>query len=93
MVAINCIDVDCADPAKCCSISSNKSALHFEIPQLMDDLGESAIFYIGSVDREVPYDVYFSPSALTMHKYKRRGKDKPYVYIEKTPNENNMYDG
>lgn len=93
MVAINCIDVDCADPTKCCSISSNKSALHFEIPQLMDDLGESAIFYIGSVDREVPYDVYFSPSALTMHKYKRRGKDKPYVYIEKTPNENNMYDG
>lgn len=93
MVAINCVDVDCADPGKCCSTLSGKTALHFEIPQLMDDLGESAIFYIGSVDREVPYDVYFSPSAITMRKYKRRGKDKPYVYIEKTPNENNMYDG
>lgn len=93
MVAINCIDVDCADPGKCCSTPSGKLALHFEIPQLMDDLGENAIYYIGSVDREVPYEVYFSPSALTMHKYKRRGKNKPYVYIEKTPNANNMYDG
>lgn len=93
LIAINCVDVDCADPGKCCASPSGKSALHFEIPQLLDDLGESAIYYIGSVDRTVPYDVYFSPSAMAMHKYKRRGKDKPYVYIEKTPNENNMYDG
>lgn len=85
--------MDCADPAKCCVSPSGKSALHFEIPQLLDDLGENAIYYIGSADREVPYEVYFSPSALTMHKYKRRGKNKPYVYIEKTPNANNMYDG
>ena len=99
MIAINCIDVDCADPGKCktsedcCSEPSGKLVHHFQIPQLMDDLGENAIYYIGSVDRAVPYDVYFSPSAMTMRKYKRRGKDKPYVYIEKTPNENNMYDG
>lgn len=93
MIAINCIDVDCADPGKCCDSPSGKSALHFEIPQLLDDLGESAIYYVGSVDRTVPYDVYFSPSAMAMHKYKRRGKDKPYVYIEKTPNVNGMYDG
>lgn len=92
MVAINCIDVDCKDPAKCCN-HSDKSNLHFEIPQLMDDLGESAIYYIGSIDRKFPYEVYFSPTAMSMHKYKRRGKTKPYVYIEKTPNENNMYDG
>ena len=93
MIAINCIDVDCADPGKCCNAPSGKSELHFEIPQLLDDLGENAIYYIGSVDRTVPYDVYFSPAAMQMRKYKRRGKDKPYVYIEKTPNERGMYDG
>ena len=93
LIAINCVDVDCADPGKCCASPSGKSALHFEIPQLLDDLGENAIYYVGSVDRTIPYDVYFSPSAMSMHKYKRRGKDKPYVYIEKTPNGNNMYDG
>lgn len=91
--AINCIDVDCADPAKCCNSSSGKSQMHFEMPRLMDDLGEAAISYIGSVDRAVPYDVYFNREALNMHKYKRRGGDRPYVYIEKTPNSNGKYDG
>jgi hypothetical protein len=27
-----------------------------------------------------------------MHKFLRRGAEKPYVYIDTTPNENNMYD-
>ena len=92
-LAINCVSVDCADPSKCCNTSSGKSQLHFEIPRLLDDLGEDAITYIGSTDRSTSYDVYFNRDALNMHKYKRRGGDKPYVYIEKTPNANGKYDG
>lgn len=93
MVAINCIDVDCADPSKCCNVDSGERASHFEIPQLMDGLGEDAISYIGSTDRTEPIKFYFSPSAIKYAKYRNRGKNKPYIYIEKTPNENNMYDG
>lgn len=93
MSAINCIPVDCADPSKCCDLPSHKSELHFEIPKLMDDLGEVAINYIGSTDRTTSYDVYFNRDAIKMHSHKRRGADKPYVYIEKTPNENGKYDG
>lgn len=93
MSAINCIPVDCADPSKCCNIPSGKSQLHFEIPRLMDDLGEVAINYIGSTDRTTSYDVYFNRDAMKMHSHKRRGADKPYVYIEKTPNANGKYDG
>ena len=26
------------------------------------------------------------------HQYRKRGRNKPYVYIDVTPNENNMYD-
>ena len=93
MSAINCIPVDCADPSKCCNTPSGKSQLHFEIPRLMDDLGEVAINYIGSTDRTTSYDVYFNRDAMKMHSHKRRGADKPYVYIEKTPNANGKYDG
>lgn len=93
MIAINCVPVDCADPAKCCDSSSGKSALHFEIPQLMEGLGVDAISFVGSTDRSVSYDVYFNRYGMDAHKYKRRGKDKPYVYIERTPNKNNMFDG
>jgi hypothetical protein len=93
MVALNCIPVDCADPTKChCGKDSHKTEMHFEIPQLITDLGSDAISYVGSLDRKVPFKVYFDPNLASMHQYKRRGNKKPYVYIERTPNENNMYD-
>ena len=91
MLAINCIDVDCADPAKCCD--SGITEMHFEIPVLMNDLGNDAIEWIGTIDKKQRYDVYYTPDAVKFRKYKKRGANKPYVYIEKTPNKNGMYDG
>ena len=96
MFAINCIPVNCADPSKCpdcLNLPLSKPQLHFEIPRLMDDLGDVAINYIGSTDRSTSYDVYFNRDAIKMHSHKRRGADKPCVYIEKTPNANGKYDG
>ena len=93
MLSINCINVDCADPAKCCNTSSGKSQAHFEIPVLMNDLGVDAVYWIGTIDKEERYDVYYSLDPLKYRKYKKRGANKPYVYIDKTPNENGMYDG
>ncbi|MBQ8131146.1 MAG: hypothetical protein IJ193_01495 [Bacilli bacterium] len=43
MLALNCIEVNCDDPAKCCKTSSGTSEMHFEIPILMNDLGTDAI--------------------------------------------------
>ena len=94
MLAINCIEVDCKDPAKCCNAPSGKSVLHFEIPQLVDSMGLDAIDFIGSADRgnNLKKNVYFSSKTANYHKYKRFGATDPYIYIEKTPNENKMYD-
>lgn len=92
-MAINCIEIDCADPAKCCTNPSGKSSMHFEIPRLIDDFGDDAIIYVGSTDRQHQFKVYTDPVASKFNQYKRRGSEKPYVYIERTPNENNMYDG
>lgn len=92
MLAINCIPVDCADPAKCCKFHLAKPTHHFEIPQLMNDLGEDAIEFVGSVDREIQFKFYTSTS-YQYHKYKRNKSNEPYVYIETTPNEHGMYDG
>jgi hypothetical protein len=30
---------------------------------------------------------------LNYHQYRKRGKDKPYIFIDTTPNENGMCDG
>lgn len=93
LMSINCIDLDCKSLDKCvCSGTSyTKPELHFEIPQLVNDFAEEAVEFIGSIDKNFQFKVYTS-TAFQFHKYLRRGSEKPYVYIEPTPNENNMYD-
>ena len=92
LLSINCIPVDCADPAKCCKFHLAKPTHHFEIPQLMNDIGDDAIEFVGSVDREIQFK-YYTSTSYQYHKYKRNRSNEPYVYIETTPNENGMYDG
>ena len=93
MLAINCIEVNCEDPAQCCEVGSGKSEMHFEIPQLLNDMGSDAIEWIGTIDKEQRFDVYYTTDAIKYRQYKKRGANKPFVYIQKTPNKNGMYDG
>ena len=93
-MSINCIPVDCKSLDKCpCGKSQYSEPIaHFEIPQLVNGLPDDAIEFVGSVDRQVQFKVY-DTTAFQYHKFMRRGANKPYVYIEPTPNENNKYDG
>ena len=90
LMAINCVPVDCKSMDKC-PISVTEGLPHFEIPQFVNDYGDEAIEFIGSVNRETQFKVYTS-TAFQYQKHARRGSNKPFVYIEPTPNENNMYD-
>ena len=93
LYAINCIELDCESLDKCCNSSNfSKPQLHFEIPQLVNDFGDSSIDFIGSTDKEISFK-YYTTTSFKYHNLKLRGKNKPYVYIQTTPNENNMYDG
>ena len=93
MMSLNCIEVDCKslDKCPCGGKSYSKPELHFEIPQLINDFGGDAIEYMGSPDKNVYFKVYTSTS-YQYHTYLKRGANRPYVYIETTPNQNNMYD-
>lgn len=96
MLSINCIPVDCKNLERCpsCSQYDGTPALHFEIPQIINDFGNSAIAYIGSTDRMNSFTIYVSPEFIQKYqKYRKRGRNKPYIYIDPTPNENNMLDG
>ena len=93
LMSINCIPVDCKSMDKCCYDENYSEGVpHFEIPQLLNDFEASSIEYIGSVDKQIPFTVYTTPVYKYHHNRIRRRK-KPYVYIDTTPNENNMYDG
>ena len=93
-LSINCIPVDCENIERCnCKeIECGSPTAHFEIPQIVNDYGEQSIDYIGSVDRQNPFIYYTSSSAFKYHKYRKRGKNKPYVWIDTTPNKNGMLD-
>lgn len=94
-VSINCIKVDCKsiDKCRCNNLDCPDPPMaHFEIPQILNDYGNKSIDYIGSVDKQLPFIYYTSSTAFRFHKYRKRGKNKPYVWIDTTPNENGMYD-
>lgn len=93
-ISINCIPVDCKDIERCqCNSNECLTELpHFEIPQLINDLGDSKISYLGSNDRMNPFIFYTSLTPINYRQYKKRKKNKPYVWIDTTPNENGMYD-
>ena len=92
-LAINCVDVQCDSMSKCCSElgSYGKQALHFEIPPIIHLNGIPTIKFIGSIDREMSYKVY-TDSSYKYHQHKKRGANKPYVYVDTTVNSNGMLD-
>lgn len=96
LLSINCIPVDCKDIEKCSKCKDaglGTPTAHFEIPQIITDYGSDAIQYIGTIDKTTPFTVYTSLLGFTLyHRYKRRGKMRPYVWVDVTPNENGMYD-
>lgn len=93
LMSINCIAVDCKniENCSCGNTADGTPTLHFEIPQLMTEF-DGGIEYIGSIDKQQPFVWYTSPNVMRYHKYRKRAKHRPYVYIDITPNENNLFD-
>lgn len=95
LIAINCIDVDCESLERCrCGKISEDDTLvaHFQIPQLVSYYGKQAIDYIGSTDRRNKFTVITSLSEFNNKKYRKRGNNKPYVWIDYAPNAEGMLD-
>lgn len=97
IMALNCIPVDCdtLDKCKCRGTVCGNPTAHFQIPQIIFDFGlNNAIKYIGSSDRQHSFLVYTKPidKIKTYQKYRKRGKNKPWVYIDVAPNSQGLLD-
>lgn len=95
-MSISCLDVDCKSLSKCCdsNFADIDTVRHVEIPQVVNDYGEKGIIFIGSADGRYPYTIY-RDSSWKYHELRGRSKSrrmKPYVWLDTTPNENNMND-
>ena len=94
LVSINCIKVDCKDLDRCnCGGTIGKPIAHFVMPQIVNYYGEQSIEYIGTTDRQSPFIFYTSnQSYLWGNQYRKRGRQKPFVYVDITPNKDGMLD-
>lgn len=95
MNIVGCIDVDCQSMESCPCVPAGENeelVTHFEIPQLLNDFGIDAIQYMGSNDLRLPFVYYYNIQPFLNHQYRKRGKRKPYVFINMAPNANNMLD-
>ena len=97
VMSINCIPVDCdtLDKCRCGGDVCGTPTAHFQMPQLLFDYGlHKSIRYIGSSDKQHPFSVYTKPieQIKTFQKYRKRGKNKPWVYIDTTPNSEGLVD-
>lgn len=93
LMSINCIDVDCKSLERCgCKNFEGTAIAHFEIPQVISDYGKQSIEYIGGINRQNKFTIITSLSELQNKQYRKRGKDKPYVWIDFAPNSNGMLD-
>ena len=92
LLSIRCIPIDCSDIERCCRPGYDADKIkHFEIPQMMLDFGSDAIEYVGPADGSRNYKVY-TGNGWQYHTSRQRGSQKPYVWIDTTPNLNNKYD-
>ena len=97
VAAINCVPVDCdtLDKCKCRGPVCGNPIAHFQIPQVLLDYGiGNSIKYIGSPDKQHSFLVYTQniDKIQTYQKYRKRGKEKPWVFIDVTPNQNGFLD-
>lgn len=98
LVSLNCIPVDCDSLDKCSCNSAtcgSDPVAHFQIPQLLFDYGlKKALYYVGSTDKSNPFIVYTKPfnRISQIQKYRKRGKNKPWVYVDITPNQQGLLD-
>lgn len=97
VMAINCIPVDCdtLDKCRCNGTACGTPTAHFQIPQILLDFGlGNSIKYIGSSDRQHPFLVYTHniDKIKNIQKYRKRGKNRPWVFVDVTPNSEGLID-
>lgn len=95
MISLKCIPVDCKsiDRCRCSESSCSKPMAHFVVPQIFSDAGnEPLINYIGSVNMQRPFLTFTDVLSMNYSVYSRRGSKYPRVWIDTTPNCDNLYD-
>jgi len=61
-----------------------------EIPKLLPLYGEQALQYVGLMNMQESFAVYFDPQDIRNHKYRIKTKHRPFVWVDTAVNNNDM---
>lgn len=86
------LQTECSNLERVCNMTSTNNIMKVELPQIITSIGRKAINYFGSKDMSLNFRVYLDINELADNKYKRSQNNNPYVWIDTTPNTNNMND-
>lgn len=76
----------------CNDTGSTNGIKRIELPQIISSIGNKAINYFGAKDMTLNFRIYTDVNDLMCNRYRRSKNNNPYVWIDITPNENNMND-
>jgi hypothetical protein len=62
-----------------------------EVPALLATPDDSAIEYLGLVNKQEKFSVYFTTTDIDNHKYRIKTAKRPYVWVDTTLNKNGKY--
>lgn len=74
---------DCLIQEPCSDVPSIK------IPRIIPTFGDDAVEYLGTMNMQEDFLVYYHPDDIQHHKVKKRTKHRPYAWVDLSPNKDN----
>jgi len=90
MQEIDILKLECRDLSEDCLIGSHDSVPSIKIPKIMPLFGESAIQYLGLVNMQEAFAVYYHPEDIRNHRVRIRTKNRPFAWVDLSPDKNDM---
>lgn len=87
---IDALEIVCRDLSKECGLECGDAVPSVKVPQLLATFNDMSIDYLGLVNKQEDFKVYFSTQDIQNHKYRKRTSHKPYAWVDTTVDENNM---
>ena len=84
---IDGIHVECHDLSQNspCGFSSGDGVPAIKIPPIASTFGNDAVEYLGLMNKQEKFVVYFDTDSMSNHKYRARTSKRPYIWIDTAP--------
>ena len=81
---IDSVPIVCTDMSQNCALEIGEGVPSIKVPSLMPITKKDSIEYIGLVNKQNDFLVYYDTDEVSNHKYRLKTKHMPYVWVDNT---------